>query len=406
LGAKPKFFRQKRKAEVRGRLGKQTNVNLRQSPATAKPRGNHMKKIKPNLNEYRRIVDRNEFLRKLLEAIWQHFHETGQWLTLRELYSKHGKAKVREALSNLDGNAVFEERGPGRWKTIHLSLLGALLTKKGRTFHGLLGQFLKFQRKQFQDNPLTVQFTVDDIDAAFKLKGEKSSVLAQLLALGSLGGAFQPSFAWGAQAMDESENFPSTGDLSTEVDKIIFRYHRLGAAIFEEDRQRQAQMFHTQIPSTFTGFQTELGESSLSPANTKRRNTAFIIMWMDKSKPELDDVMQSIKEVCREFKIKAIRADDIEHQNRITDVILQHIAECEFLIADLSGERPNVYYEIGYAHAIGRHPILYRKENTPLHFDLSVHNVPEYRNISDLKDHLRHRFQAILGRKPKTQKEL
>jgi hypothetical protein len=52
-------------------------------------------------------------------------------------------------------------------------------------------------------------------------------------------------------------------------------------------------------------------------------------MWMDKRRPELDDTCNAIKEVCATFDIQAVRADDIEHQERITDVILQHIRESE-----------------------------------------------------------------------------
>lgn len=135
--------------------------------------------------------------------------------------------------------------------------------------------------------------------------------------------------------------------------------------------------------------------------NPTKSNTAFVLMAMDREKPELVDVYAAIKEVCRDFGIDAYRADEIEHQDRITDRILEEIQTCEFLIADLTHERPNVYYEVGYAHAINKKPILYRRANTPLHFDLAVHNVPEYKNATELRDQLRRRFEAILGRTAK-----
>jgi hypothetical protein len=133
------------------------------------------------------------------------------------------------------------------------------------------------------------------------------------------------------------------------------------------------------------------------------RDTAFILMNMDPQDDSLVDVRDAIKSECAAYELEAVRIDEIEHQDRITDRILDMIHSSGLIIADLTGERPNVYYEIGYAHAIGKRPILYRRKGTRLHFDLSVHNVPEYKNIAELKSLLHKRLEAILGRAARTE---
>lgn len=134
-----------------------------------------------------------------------------------------------------------------------------------------------------------------------------------------------------------------------------------------------------------------------------RPGTAFIMMWMDPVCPELDDIADTVKRCFSDFNIQATRADDIQHEDLITSRILEEIRTAEFLFADLTGERPSVYYEVGYAHAIGRRVILFRKKNTKIHFDLAGYNCPEYNNLRELKKSLLKRLSYVTGRRQQSE---
>ena len=262
----------------------------------------------------------------------------------------------------------------------------------------LMEEFFQFQREIFQTEPKITDSKSEDIAKRLNLNSEKTALLGQLIRLGNFGGGWSVAGPWSVSAMEEAESFPKNGGLSNQVCEWVCKSYVNDAPVFED--QRAVQQLPFTIPTLLP--QDEISTFIQSPTNaTYWPNTAFIMMWMDKKYPELDDISNAIKEVCSQFGIKAVRADDLEHQDRITDVILKHIRESEFLIADLTGERPNVYYEVGYAHSLDKRPILYCKKSTPLHFDLAGYNVPDYENITSLKEHLRNRFEALLGKKPK-----
>lgn len=61
-----------------------------------------------------------------------------------------------------------------------------------------------------------------------------------------------------------------------------------------------------------------------------------------------------IKAACKAFDIEAYRADDIEEPGDIPEQIFEALRDEELVIADLTGANPNVMYELGIRHVLGK----------------------------------------------------
>jgi len=126
-------------------------------------------------------------------------------------------------------------------------------------------------------------------------------------------------------------------------------------------------------------------------------NIAFIMMSISNTDPSLEDSLNAIKRGAAKQGIDAKRVDEIEHSKKITDVILEKLRSARFLICDISTERPNVYYELGFAHGINKDVILVAKEGTPLHFDIKDYNVILYRSYSELENRVSSRIADAIA---------
>ncbi len=103
----------------------------------------------------------------------------------------------------------------------------------------------------------------------------------------------------------------------------------------------------------------------------------------------LDQIQFCFSENKLEFEI--IRADLELHNQQNIDRIHSCIKEADLIIADLSGNNPNVYYELGYARALCKEVIQIRDSNTAkLPFDVSGYNTPTYDlSTSEFRKNLR-----------------
>lgn len=96
------------------------------------------------------------------------------------------------------------------------------------------------------------------------------------------------------------------------------------------------------------------------------------------------DILYSdvIKPVCESMSYEPIRGDEMATCSMILDDIVTSIKNAAVVIADVTPDNPNVFYEIGYAHAINKPTILLCEKNcrNKLPFDISGFRTIFYDN--------------------------
>jgi len=78
-----------------------------------------------------------------------------------------------------------------------------------------------------------------------------------------------------------------------------------------------------------------------------------------------------IKQICLEFDIEIKNIGEEFGPGLIIEDIATAINESKFVIADITPGNPNVFYEVGYAHALQKPTILLAEKDTRLPFDVS-----------------------------------
>jgi hypothetical protein len=114
---------------------------------------------------------------------------------------------------------------------------------------------------------------------------------------------------------------------------------------------------------------------------------AFVLMPFS---AEFDDVYQiAIKEASEATGFTAQRLDEQIFVEGMLDRIYAQIEAADVIIADMSGKNPNVFYEVGYAHAKGKTCILLTNTADDIPFDLKHRRHIVYgKSLSKLRDEL------------------
>jgi hypothetical protein len=133
----------------------------------------------------------------------------------------------------------------------------------------------------------------------------------------------------------------------------------------------------------------------LAPTETPARR-ALVLMPFDQS---FDDAYQlGIREACQSAGWDCSRVDEQVFSGLIIERIYAEIISADLIIADMTGRNLNVFYEVGYAHALKKRVVLLTRAAEDIPFDLSGHRHIVYAGrIATLRSELSKELVSILA---------
>jgi hypothetical protein len=122
---------------------------------------------------------------------------------------------------------------------------------------------------------------------------------------------------------------------------------------------------------TFAPSVFEVPESPQDPA---------LVAVMMPFAPEFEPVFKTIESAAMRAGLKCLRVKDIWEHSTIIQDVFSLIFRSRIVVCDFSGRNPNVFYEAGIAHTLGKNVVPITQSGTDIPFDLQHHRYLTYLN--------------------------
>jgi len=163
-----------------------------------------------------------------------------------------------------------------------------------------------------------------------------------------------------------------------EVDRLLEALQKLGWIRLAEDGgiHPAERIFEAQKALGFSLTQlAPYGNSSIvanslfgRPKEPPKPSDVFVMMpFASELRPVYDDHIQA---VAARLNITTTRGDDFFAANSVISNVWDAINHAQVLIADCTNRNPNVFYELGIAHTLGKPVILIAQSKDDIPFDV------------------------------------
>lgn len=162
-------------------------------------------------------------------------------------------------------------------------------------------------------------------------------------------------------------------EVAREFDIAEFEFSRTHWAVKDIDLYKVLLRYlkpRRQMPNVFSISEIERIEPSL----------ISVMMPFDMA---FNGVYEKLKEIASVLELNCRRADDIWDNPEIIQDVVSLIDHSRVVICDCTGRNPNVFYEIGIAHTLGREVILLTQSEHDIPFDLRHLRYVKYLNNTE-----------------------
>lgn len=179
----------------------------------------------------------------------------------------------------------------------------------------------------------------------------------------------------------------------------IFQYSKQQLVFYDIDRDLINYVSKKTIQEAGLLFQRRTEQMIIEPV-FKYRNTeideklTFIIMpfseqWSDRIWERI------LKPIIINEGLKPLRGDDLYGRDIMED-IWKGLISAKLIIADITGRNPNVFYELGIAHTLGKNVILLTQNVKDIPFDLNRYRHIVYEDNLDGYEKLEKQLKASI----------
>ncbi|MEO8124081.1 MAG: hypothetical protein ABI633_08535 [Burkholderiales bacterium] len=120
----------------------------------------------------------------------------------------------------------------------------------------------------------------------------------------------------------------------------------------------------------------------------------FVIMSFAES-PQYKDLYVAVTKACSQFGYIAQRVDESNDHKRIIPEIIRGVRQAAFVVADVTEDKANVYWELGLATGMDKHLIMVARKGTKLPFDVNDVPVLFWESFSEFETALAKRIERI-----------